>query len=59
MSPIAHAEYSVDAGPWQFVAPVGELSDSQAGAYEFQLPHSMLGGQDRRAPDYGARLRPV
>jgi hypothetical protein len=34
-SPIAHAEYSVDAGPWQFVQPVGGLSDSQAERYDF------------------------
>ncbi len=27
-SPIAHAEYSIDAGPWQYIEPVGKLSDS-------------------------------
>ena len=34
-SPIAHAEYSIDAGPWQYVEPVGGLSDSLAERYDF------------------------
>ncbi|MGB6193929.1 MAG: hypothetical protein WBF42_15775, partial [Terracidiphilus sp.] len=37
-SPIAHAEYSLDAGPWQFIAPVGELSDSKHERYDVRLP---------------------
>jgi outer membrane protein assembly factor BamB len=37
-SPIAHAEYSLDAGPWQFIDPVGELSDSKQEHYDFRLP---------------------
>ncbi len=36
-SPIAHAEYSLDAGPWQFIAPVGGLSDAQHEHYELRL----------------------
>jgi hypothetical protein len=44
-SPIAHAEYSLDAGPWKFVAPVGELSDSKRERYDFQLPASALEGK--------------
>ncbi len=36
-SPIAHAEYSLDAGPWQFIDPVGQLSDSQREHYEFRI----------------------
>jgi hypothetical protein len=36
-SPIAHAEYSLDAGPWKFIAPVGELSDSKHERYDFRL----------------------
>lgn len=35
-SPIAHAEYSIDAGPWQYVEPVGKLSDSTTEHYDFQ-----------------------
>lgn len=34
-SPIAHAEYSIDAGPWQYLEPVGGLSDSFAEHYNF------------------------
>ncbi len=34
-SPIAHAEYSVDAGPWQYVEPVGSISDSLSERYDF------------------------
>ncbi len=37
-SPIAHAEYSIDAGPWRFVAPVGELSDAKREHYELRVP---------------------
>ncbi len=43
-SPIAHADYSVDAGHWQFVAPVGELSDSRHEQYDFVVPASALHG---------------
>jgi hypothetical protein len=34
-SPIAHAEYSVDAGPWQYLEPVGKVSDSLTERYDF------------------------
>jgi len=36
-SPIAHAEYSLDAGPWQYIEPVGKLSDSRREHYEFHV----------------------
>ena len=36
-SPVAHAEYSLDAGPWQYVDPVGMLSDSKSEHYEFHV----------------------
>jgi hypothetical protein len=44
-SPIAHAEYSLDAGTWKFVAPVGDLSDSKHEHYDFrlQIPASKAG----------------
>ncbi len=44
-SPIAHAEYSLDAGPWQFIDPVGELSDSTREHYDVQLPAKSLDGK--------------
>lgn len=37
-SPIAHAEYAIDAGTWQYIDPVGKLSDSKREHYDFQIP---------------------
>ena len=34
-SPIKRAEYSLDGGDWQFVEPVGRLSDSKTENYDF------------------------
>jgi sugar lactone lactonase YvrE len=34
-SPIKRAEYSLDGGDWQFVEPVGQLSDAKTEAYDF------------------------
>ena len=36
-SPIKRAEYSLDGGDWQFVEPVGQLSDSKTEDYDFRL----------------------
>jgi len=36
-SPIAHAEYSLDAGPWQYIEPVGKLSDARREHYDIQI----------------------
>jgi len=36
-SPIARAEYSLDAGPWQYIEPAGKLSDSRREHYELHL----------------------
>jgi hypothetical protein len=37
-TPIAHAEFSVDAGPWQYMEPVGKISDSLTERFEFDAP---------------------
>ena len=37
-TPIAHAEYSVDAGPWQYIEPVGRISDSLTERFDFDAP---------------------
>jgi hypothetical protein len=37
-SPISHAEYSLDAGPWQYLEPVGKVSDSLMERYDFTVP---------------------
>ena len=34
---IARAQYSVDAGEWQIVLPVGSLSDSPKESYQFDI----------------------
>ncbi len=36
-SPISHAEYSLDAGPWQYLEPVGKVSDSLTERYDFTV----------------------
>jgi hypothetical protein len=41
-SPIAHAEYSLDAGPWQYIEPVGNLSDAKTEHYDFVIPAGAL-----------------
>ena len=33
-SPISHAEFSIDTGPWQYLEPVGKLSDSLVEHYD-------------------------
>jgi WD40 repeat protein len=39
-TPIARAEYSVDAGPWQYIEPVGKISDSLTEHFDFEAPMS-------------------
>ena len=34
-STIKHAEYSVDAGDWQYLEPVGQISDARTENYDF------------------------
>ena len=36
-SPIKRAEFSVDAGDWKYVDPVGQLSDSKIEDYDFKV----------------------
>ncbi len=37
-SPLQRAEYSIDAGPWQYLDPVGGLSDFRVQDYSFSVP---------------------
>jgi WD40 repeat protein len=37
-SPVTHAQYSIDAGRWQYVAPVGKIADSPTEHFEFDAP---------------------
>jgi hypothetical protein len=45
VSPIAHAEYSLDAGPWQHIDPVCKLSDSKHEHYEFRISLDVESGK--------------
>jgi hypothetical protein len=36
-SPIKRAEYSVDAGDWKYVDPIGQLSDAKSETYDFKI----------------------
>jgi hypothetical protein len=38
ISPVTHAEYSIDAGRWQYVAPVGGIADSLTEQFQFDAP---------------------
>jgi sugar lactone lactonase YvrE len=37
-STIVRAEYSIDAGPWQYIEPVGKISDTDNERYDFSAP---------------------
>ena len=40
-SPVARAEYSIDAGPWQTIDPAGQISDSKREHYEISACRSI------------------
>jgi hypothetical protein len=44
-SPVSHAEYTLDAGQWQYIEPVGGLSDSKREHYEVHIPASAFNGK--------------
>ncbi len=54
-SPIARAEYSIDAGRWQYLEPVGKLSDALTEHYDFTVP---LPARTSREDEPGAVLDP-
>ena len=60
-SPIKRAEYSIDAGEWHYVEPVGQISDSATEEYDFSaaLPQSeaLAGENGSRRPSKRARTR--
>jgi hypothetical protein len=53
-SPIKRAEYSIDAGDWHFVEPVGQLSDSKSENYDFAVP---LKGEGAAAQEHVVVVR--
>jgi outer membrane protein assembly factor BamB len=46
-SPIHRAEYSVDAGDWQYVDPADQLSDSKTESYDFKAPVASNAGRSK------------
>jgi hypothetical protein len=44
-SPVTHAEYALDAGTWQYIDPVGKLSDAKREHYDFQIPAKASDGK--------------
>ena len=44
-SPVAHAEYAIDAGTWQYIDPVGKISDSKREHYDFHIPAKSVEGK--------------
>jgi outer membrane protein assembly factor BamB len=44
-SSIARAEYSLDAGPWQYIDPAGQISDSLREHYEFRISLDVEAGK--------------
>jgi hypothetical protein len=37
-SPLKRAEYSMDAGDWQYVEPINQISDDKTESYDFRIP---------------------
>ncbi len=54
-SPISHAEYSLDAGDWQTVDPVGKISDYKVESYDFTVP-IQTASADANKMDAGKRV---
>jgi len=61
-SPIKRAEYSIDAGPWQFVEPVGLISDNRVENYDFSVPADgfmTVGASQPGSPSRGKKAKNV
>jgi hypothetical protein len=56
-SPIRRAEYSIDAGDWQFVAPVGGISDARTENYDVAVPLPTSGETSTTQPELKKRGR--
>jgi len=56
-SPIARAEYSVDAEPWQYLEPVGKVSDSLEERYDFTAEVPTAGAQPADPGEHVVAIR--
>jgi hypothetical protein len=59
ISPISHAEYSLDAGRWQFLEPVGKISDSLTEHYDLTVPLSAIAARTRSEDEPADARAPV
>ncbi len=59
ISPISHAEYSLDAGRWQFLEPVGKISDSLTEHYDLTVPLSAIAARARSEDEPADARAPV
>ena len=59
LTPIAHAEYSIDAGDWQYLEPVGKISDALTEVYSFDapLPHPASSSTPARSGEHVLAVR--
>jgi len=55
-SPIKRAEYSIDAGDWTYVEPLGQLSDGKTENYDFRVP-SATAKDGAGSPDHVVVVR--
>ena len=56
-SPITHAEYSIDAGPWQYLEPKGMVSDSKTEAYDFTVDAPEVAGTTQDVREHVLAVR--
>jgi hypothetical protein len=56
-SPIAHAEYSIDAGPWQYLEPKGKVSDSLTEVYDFTVDAPEAAGSSQDVKEHVLAVR--
>jgi hypothetical protein len=54
-SAIRRAEYSIDAGDWQFIAPVGGISDARTENYDVAVPLPTSGETSTTQPELKKR----
>jgi WD40 repeat protein len=56
-SPIARAEFSIDAGDWQTVEPVGQISDSRTENYDLLAPLPAVEAKEGRLTEHVVVVR--
>ena len=57
--PIARAEYSLDASRWQFLEPVGKLSDALTEHYDLNVPLAALAARPAQDEPQAAAAPPT